>query len=57
MAKQKIQRCEICDQPTGRCEGDSLVAMDGDDGHSMILCEDCFSAAVDAHNRRQKEQP
>ena len=53
--KQKIQRCEICDQPTGRCEDDALTACDGDDGHTVILCEECFDAAASEHNRRARE--
>lgn len=36
MSKQKIQMCEKCDDPTGRCEDDSFCS----DG--VVLCEECF---------------
>ena len=32
------QLCVLCDQPTGRCEDDSMYA---DDGQGP-LCEECF---------------
>ena len=31
------QLCSLCDEPTGRCEEDSLYFEDG-----MPLCEDCY---------------
>ena len=48
----KIQRCEICDAPTGRSTEDALVACDGDTGQSVTLCGECFDAAAAEHNRR-----
>lgn len=37
MNAPKIQRCADCDDPTGRCEDDSLYV---DEGHAV--CEDCY---------------
>lgn len=45
MAK-KIQRCEVCDEPTGRCEDDALTATDEITGDQVILCESCYDAAA-----------
>ena len=36
------QLCCDCDEPTGRCEEDSMYA---DDDHGP-LCESCYSAAT-----------
>lgn len=33
----KIQRCNVCDSPTGRCEEDMLYI-----GHEGPLCETCY---------------
>ncbi len=30
------QLCTICDQPTGRCEDDSIL-----DGRGLPICEEC----------------
>ena len=38
MNKQKVQMCEKCDEPTGRCEDDSFYS----DGIGP-LCEKCFT--------------
>ena len=35
------QLCALCDEPTGRCEDDSIFTDDGDGP----LCESCGSAA------------
>jgi hypothetical protein len=35
------QLCRICDQPTGRCEDDSIY-LDEDDLESGPVCEDCY---------------
>ena len=37
----KIQRCVECDQPTGRCEDDTIT-FDGDGP----FCEDCYLALI-----------
>lgn len=34
----KIQRCDECDQPTGKCQDDQIVWELTD----QILCEDCY---------------
>lgn len=34
------QLCSECDEPTGRCEDDSLYA--DDDGEIGPLCENCY---------------
>lgn len=39
------QLCIICDQPTGRCEEDSLFS--GPDDEMGPLCEDCYKDAED----------
>jgi hypothetical protein len=54
--EQKIQRCDLCDEPTGRCEEDALTAQDGEDGHTVVLCEECFDGAVADSDRRAREQ-
>jgi hypothetical protein len=38
------QLCTRCDQPTGRCEDDSIYL----DGWEGPVCEDCAEAARDA---------
>jgi hypothetical protein len=38
------QLCCRCDEPTGRCEDDSLF----DDNEEGPLCEDCWSATMDS---------
>lgn len=42
----KIQRCTICDAPTGRCEEDSIYIPCPDDnpgGHDIgPVCEECY---------------
>lgn len=40
------QLCAQCDEPTGRCEDDSLYA--DEDGESSPLCEECWLKARDA---------
>lgn len=32
------QLCDICGDPTGRCEEDCFITDDGE-----VLCEDCFN--------------
>ena len=41
---QKIQRCCVCDAPTGRCEEDSmyLPPLDPDGNDLGPLCETCY---------------
>lgn len=38
------QLCMRCDQPTGRCEDDSIYTEDGDGP----ICEECYEAAAAA---------
>ena len=35
-----LQLCSECDEPTGRCEEDSIYL--GEDGEIGPLCEDCY---------------
>lgn len=43
MSTQKIQRCYVCDAPTGRCEEDSIYLPPKDPNGSDLgpLCEAC----------------
>lgn len=43
MSTQKIQRCVACDEPTGRCEEDSIYLPPKDPNGSDLgpLCEAC----------------
>jgi len=34
------QLCSVCDEPTGRCEDDSILTDDG-----LPLCEECSKSA------------
>ena len=38
------QLCTVCDEPTGRCEEDSLY-LDEDD-YGSFVCEDCYDKIV-----------
>lgn len=49
MNEQKIQRCSNCDEPTGRCEDDSIYV--GESNSIGPLCEDCH----DCYERLQKK--
>ena len=42
MIEQKIQMCSHCDQPTERCEDDSLFSQLLDEEPIGPLCEECF---------------
>ena len=39
------QLCAHCDEPTGRCEDDSLFA-DSDEDREYPLCEACYESAA-----------
>lgn len=50
MEEEKVQMCEKCDEPTGRCGDDSLFV------HSLgPLCEACFDN-LDAWGAPDKEE-
>ena len=40
MGELKIQRCELCDKPTGRSEDDSLY-LETETGGQLIVCDSC----------------
>jgi len=37
-----LQLCSLCDEPTGRCEDDSILTEDGEP-----LCENCYATLGD----------
>jgi len=39
--RQKIQYCDECFNPTGRCEEDTIT-----DEHDQTLCEECYKASI-----------
>ncbi len=47
------QLCCKCEEPTGRCEDDSLFS--DDDCQDGPLCEDCWRSATDALANVQAE--
>lgn len=36
----KIQRCQLCDEPTERCEEDELIVEDC--GAPLVVCWPCY---------------
>jgi len=42
MSEKKIQMCVRCDEPTNRCEDDSLFI----DDHPGPVCEECYDKIV-----------
>lgn len=42
MTEDDLQLCSYCDEPTGRCEDDSLYSTLLDDIERGPLCESCF---------------
>lgn len=46
---QEIQRCEICDEPTGRCDEDALRILKTN-GSRIAVCEECFDAETQEKN-------
>lgn len=53
----KIQRCTYCDQPTGRCEEDSLLIepeIPSGDSYGP-LCEECFEERQNPPDTRADE--
>ena len=43
------QMCSICDEPTGRCEEDSLFA----EGNESPICEECWERLVGFEQEEQ----
>ena len=39
------QLCDLCHEPTGRCEDDSLYM---DDEPDVLLCESCYEIKLEA---------
>lgn len=53
MKKQKVQKCEVCEEPTGRCKDDALTGFDDDQCKTMVLCEYCYDQAVEEQRKRE----
>ena len=43
------QLCSQCEEPTGRCEEDSMYSEDGEQGP---LCEECYLALDVSHEEK-----
>lgn len=42
-----LQLCDVCEQPSGRCEEDSLYHENADGSVSVgPLCPDCYESAI-----------
>ena len=50
--KQKIQICDECGAPTGRCEDDSLQAFEEDTDTILTVCPSCFEMFEEAAAER-----
>jgi hypothetical protein len=54
MTKSDLQRCSHCDEPTGRCEEDSLYSTLLDGIERGPLCESCFDMFEKERNNLTK---
>ncbi len=50
------QLCGICDEPTGRCEDDSLFA-EGDEDCQCPLCETCYLESAELATPSEERKP
>lgn len=50
--RQKIQLCDLCDQPTGSCEEDHVYNLDPvtEDRITGPVCNDCYKPVEDKKN-------
>ena len=55
IAQMEIQLCGLCDEPTGRCEDDSLTVYDVDECETITVCQRCYNDA--AAEQREREGP